>query len=91
MPHRLVLVGEKWIGHEGVFGLIRDLRLDDRVTYLGFSDRLPALYGGADAFVFPSLYEGFGLPPLEAMACGVPVGGKRHVAARGDRQRRRSI
>jgi glycosyltransferase involved in cell wall biosynthesis len=73
LRHKLVLVGDKWIGHETVFDLIRDLRLDDRVTYLGFSDRLPALYGGADAFVFPSLYEGFGLPPLEAMACGVPV------------------
>ncbi len=34
---------------------------------------LPALYGGALGFVFPSLYEGFGLPPLEAMACGTPV------------------
>jgi glycosyltransferase involved in cell wall biosynthesis len=34
---------------------------------------LPALYSGADLFVFPSLYEGFGLPPLEAMACGTPV------------------
>jgi alpha-1,3-rhamnosyl/mannosyltransferase len=34
---------------------------------------LPALYSGADVFVFPSLYEGFGLPPLEAMACGAPV------------------
>jgi glycosyltransferase involved in cell wall biosynthesis len=37
-----------------------------------FSD-LPALYGGASVFVFPSLYEGFGIPPLEAMACGTPV------------------
>jgi len=35
--------------------------------------RLPALYRGALAFVFPSLHEGFGLPPLEAMACGTPV------------------
>lgn len=73
LRHRLVLVGSKWIGHEKVFELIRDLRLGDRVTYLGFSEQLPALYAGADAFVFPSLYEGFGLPPLEAMACGVPV------------------
>lgn len=73
LQHRLVLVGGKWIGHETVFELIRELRLGDRLIYLGFSDQLPALYAGADAFVFPSLYEGFGLPPLEAMACGVPV------------------
>jgi glycosyltransferase involved in cell wall biosynthesis len=73
LRHRLVLVGGKWIGSEKVFELIRELRLEDRVTYVGFSEQLPALYAGADAFVFPSLYEGFGLPPLEAMACGVPV------------------
>jgi glycosyltransferase involved in cell wall biosynthesis len=47
----------------------------DRVVFLGQvpDDRLPALYRGAAVFVFPSLYEGFGLPPLEAMACGTPV------------------
>lgn len=46
-----------------------------RVQRLGYVDDgdLPALYGGATAFIFPSLYEGFGLPPLESMACGVPV------------------
>jgi glycosyltransferase involved in cell wall biosynthesis len=46
-----------------------------RVKRLGYIDDadLPALYGGCESFVFPSTYEGFGLPPLEAMACGAPV------------------
>jgi glycosyltransferase involved in cell wall biosynthesis len=73
LPHKLVLVGGKWIGHEAVFDLIRQLGLESRVVYTGFSNQLPALYAGADAFVYPSLYEGFGLPLLEAMASGVPV------------------
>ena len=73
LRHRLVLVGEPWIGHEAVFEMIRQLGLQDRLTYVGFAEQLPAFYAGADAFVFPSLYEGFGLPPLEAMASGVPV------------------
>ncbi|CAN5270064.1 glycosyltransferase family 1 protein [soil metagenome] len=53
----------------------RGLGVKERVRFLGYvSDRdLAALYGGAAAFVFPSLYEGFGIPPLEAMACGCPV------------------
>jgi alpha-1,3-rhamnosyl/mannosyltransferase len=51
------------------------LGLEDSVIFLGdvAEADLPALYSGAELFVFPSLYEGFGLPPLEAMACGVPV------------------
>lgn len=73
LPHRLVLVGARWIGHEAIFDLVRQLRLEERVLYLGFAEQLPALYAGADLFVFPSIYEGFGLPPLEAMASGVPV------------------
>jgi glycosyltransferase involved in cell wall biosynthesis len=49
--------------------------LDGRVHFAGFVDDadLPVLYSGAALFLFPSLYEGFGLPLLEAMACGVPV------------------
>jgi glycosyltransferase involved in cell wall biosynthesis len=51
------------------------LGIDDRVVFAGYvpDDDLAALYTGALALVFPSLYEGFGLPPLEAMACGTPV------------------
>ncbi len=51
------------------------LELGDSVTFLGpvAGDDLPALYAGAELFVFPSLYEGFGFPVLEAMACGTPV------------------
>ena len=51
------------------------LRYRERVRLHGFApvQDLPAWYNAADLFVFPSLYEGFGLPPLEAMACGTPV------------------
>lgn len=73
LDHKLVFVGSKWIGSEKVFDLVAKLNLSDHVCYLGYCDDLVSLYSGADLFVFPSLYEGFGLPPLEAMACGVPV------------------
>ena len=55
--------------------LIHEYGMHDRVACLGRVPdmRLPKLYRGALALVFPSLYEGFGLPPLEAMACGTPV------------------
>ena len=48
--------------------------MEDKVLFPGFirDDDLPAVYSAATMFVFPSLYEGFGLPPLEAMACGTP-------------------
>jgi glycosyltransferase involved in cell wall biosynthesis len=58
--------------------LVRDHDVDeDVVSFCGFvdEDHKPALYRGAVAFIFPSRYEGFGLPPLEALACGTPVVG----------------
>jgi glycosyltransferase involved in cell wall biosynthesis len=59
----------------GLAPFIAELGLSDRVVFAGFinDEMLPTYYRGATALVFPSLYEGFGLPPLEAMACGVPV------------------
>jgi len=75
-PHpRLVIVGEEgWLSQE-VFRVVNELRLAQEVAFIG---SLPLgdlvwLYRAARLFVFPSLYEGFGLPPLEAMACGAPV------------------
>jgi glycosyltransferase involved in cell wall biosynthesis len=54
---------------------VEELDLQDSVTFTGYlpDEDLPAIYNGADVFCFPSLYEGFGLPVLEAMACGTPV------------------
>lgn len=70
---RLMLAGfEGWNNRE-VMDLIE--KLNGRVFYLGYVDdeRLASLYKNASCFVYPSFYEGFGLPPLEAMACGCPV------------------
>lgn len=75
IPHRLVLVGARGWKYESLFHCIDRLDSPDAVCYLGpvpASD-LPALYNAAELFVYPSLYEGFGLPPLEALACGTPV------------------
>jgi glycosyltransferase involved in cell wall biosynthesis len=58
-----------------IFDTVRQLELADDVRFLGFvaEDELPLWYNAARLFAFPSLYEGFGLPVLEAMACGAPV------------------
>jgi glycosyltransferase involved in cell wall biosynthesis len=71
----LVIAGKLGWRYKPFFQRLRELNLEQRVTLLGFvaDDDLPALYSAAEVFVYPSLYEGFGLPPLEAMACGTPV------------------
>jgi glycosyltransferase involved in cell wall biosynthesis len=72
---RLVIAGGKGWLYEEIFATVERLGLEEKVVFPGFvaDEHLPALYNLADLFVFPSLYEGFGLPPLEALACGTPV------------------
>lgn len=74
-PHKLVAVGFKRWKFEGDLELVRTLGLQDDVIFPGFveDEEIPAFYNMASLFVFPSLYEGFGIPALEAMACGCPV------------------
>ena len=74
-PHRLLIVGRKGWLYQPTFDHVQETGMSDAVDFLDFvpDDDLSVLLSGCDAFVFPSLYEGFGLPPLEAMACGAPV------------------
>jgi glycosyltransferase involved in cell wall biosynthesis len=72
---KLVIVGGLGWMYEGIARRVAELELSDEVLFPGYvsDEDLPALYSLADLFAFPSLYEGFGLPALEAMACGTPV------------------
>ncbi len=72
---RLVIIGDTISQHPAVRQTVIKSRVENVVRFLGFVpfDTLRCFYESAAAFVFPSRYEGFGLPPLEAMACGTPV------------------
>ena len=75
VPQHLVIGGAKGWLYDEIFATVQQLGLDDEVHFAGYVDEadLPVLYSAADFFVFPSLYEGFGLPLIEALACGTPV------------------
>jgi glycosyltransferase involved in cell wall biosynthesis len=73
-PPLLFVGGKGWL-YDEVFTCVEGLDLADQVRFVGYvpPQDLPWWYNAADLFVYPSLYEGFGLPLLEAMACGTPV------------------
>lgn len=72
---RLIIIGDELSKHPEVRRAVIQSRVEQQVRFLGFvpSETLRVFYETASLFAFPSLYEGFGLPPLEAMACGTPV------------------
>ncbi|QII11037.1 putative mannosyltransferase B [Candidatus Kuenenia stuttgartiensis] len=72
---KLVIVGKKGWLYAGFFDTLQSLGLGNNVIFTGYvpAEDLPGIYNLAEIFVYPSKYEGFGLPLLEAMSCGVPV------------------
>jgi glycosyltransferase involved in cell wall biosynthesis len=89
--HTLVIAGGKGWYYQEIETAVERLGLRERVIFAGFvpQEELPLWYNAADLFVYPSLYEGFGLPPLEAMACGTPCDHLQYLgAARGGGGRR---
>src|SRR5437588_3095131 len=80
-PQLVVAGGEGWLMEE-TFTFVSAAGIGERVRRIGYvnDDELRALYSSCRAFIYPSLYEGFGLPPLEALACGAPVIASRIAA-----------
>jgi glycosyltransferase involved in cell wall biosynthesis len=75
IPHKLVIAGKKGWKYEKLFETINKLQLSEELLFTGYVPEkdLPGIYKMASIFVFSSLDEGFGIPPLESMACGTPV------------------
>jgi len=75
MPHKLVLIGARGWKHTDVDAAIEQENIRAEVILPGYvpTEDLPSWYRAADLFVYPTRYEGFGMPALEAMACGTPV------------------
>ncbi len=75
LQHKLVVVGKKGWGYDEVFRKVEDLDLEEEVIFTGYvpEESLLSFYKAADLFVYPSLYEGLGIPVMEAMACATPV------------------
>lgn len=73
--HKLIIAGQLGWKYKDLMQYIHKSGLEEQVYFTGYIPKvhLPYLYSMADLFVFPSFYEGFGIPPLEAMACGTPV------------------
>ncbi|MCY6355524.1 glycosyltransferase family 4 protein [Clostridium sp. ZS2-4] len=72
---KLVIAGSKGKSYSKYKKKAEDLRIENNVIFPGFIplEHMPILYNASKIFVYPSLYEGFGLPPIEAMACGIPI------------------
>ncbi|MEW6606640.1 MAG: glycosyltransferase family 1 protein [bacterium] len=75
IKHKLVIVGKKAWLYADVFKRVREMGLENEIVFTEYvpQEDLPLLYNAAEVFVYPSIFEGFGIPPLESMACGTPV------------------
>ncbi|GKX67815.1 glycosyltransferase family 4 protein [Inconstantimicrobium mannanitabidum] len=73
--HKLVIVGKKAWKYDAIFSTLNSHNLSDDIILTDYvsEEDLVRLYNGADVFIYPSIFEGFGLPVIEAMACGTPV------------------